>query len=89
MIVKGATFDVIHAQIKDQDPELVSEKILENEKDQEQSLPFSFSSSVTNTSYFESGSGFTIGVSTEFKGTCFIQFKAYTFLMLTVLTHPL
>ena len=77
MIVKGATFDVNLAQITDHDPEVVSDEIRENESDQEQSLSFTFSSSVTNTSSFESGSGFMIGVSTEFKGACFIQFKVY------------
>ena len=83
MIVKGATFDVKLAQITDQDPEVVSDEIRENESDQEQSLSFTFSSSVTNKSSFESGSGFMIGVSTEFKGACFIQFKVYIFLVLT------
>jgi len=79
MTVKGVTFAVNLGQIINQNPEVVSEQILVNNSDQEQTMAFSFSSSLTNTSSFAYEVGFTIGASTEFTGAYFIEFSRLHF----------
>jgi len=68
VIVEKVEFDLAAGKILSSETITLAEQVLTNNSDKEEDLSFSINKSVTRSSTFEYGSGFTVTPGTEFSG---------------------